>query len=85
MDCKITFGMIVFNGNYVLQEVLTSIYEYAHQILIAEGPVAYWQTQGYTTSTDGTNDILHEFYDPDKKIKFIANILRRHKEVFCNH
>ncbi len=38
---KITFGMIVFNGNYVLEEVLASVYPYAHQILIAEGPVQF--------------------------------------------
>lgn len=50
---KISFGMIVFNGNYVLRECLESIYPYAHEILIAEGPVKYWQDLGYTTSTDG--------------------------------
>ena len=65
---KIAFGMIVFNGNYVLKECLESVYEFASQILISEGPVKYWQEEGYETSTDGTNDILHEFYDPDNKI-----------------
>lgn len=71
MESKITFGMIIFNGNYVLQEVLESVYPFAHQILIAEGPVQYWQSQGYTTSTDGTNDVLHDFPDPDNKIKIV--------------
>ena len=56
---KITFGMIVLNGDQVLKETLASVYPYAHQILIAEGPVSYWQEQGYTTSTDGTNEILN--------------------------
>tara|TARA_R100000315_G_scaffold60148_1_gene36567 strand:- start:138 stop:1025 length:888 start_codon:yes stop_codon:yes gene_type:complete len=65
---NIAFGMIVFNGNYVLKECLESVYPFASQILISEGPVKYWQEQGNETSTDGTNDILHEFYDPDNKI-----------------
>lgn len=68
---KISFGMIVLNGNYVLKEVLESVYDFAHQILIAEGPVKYWQEQGVNTSTDGTNEILDSFYDPDNKIKIV--------------
>jgi len=68
---KITFGMIVLNGDQVLKETLASVYPYAHQILIAEGPVSYWQEQGYTTSTDGTNEILEAFPDPDNKIKIV--------------
>ena len=66
---KIAFGMIVFNGNYVLKECLESVYPYANQILVAEGPVKYWQDQGYSTSTDGTNNILDDFPDPENKIK----------------
>jgi len=68
---KITFGMIVLNGDQVLEETLSSVYPYAHQILIAEGPVGYWQQQGHTTSTDGTNEILDNFPDPDNKIKIV--------------
>ena len=68
---KITFGMIVFNGNYVLQEVIDSIYPYAHQILISEGPVQFWQDQGYKTSFDGTNDVLSGLHDPEKKITVV--------------
>ena len=68
---KITFGMIVLNGDQVLEETLASVYPYAHQILIAEGPVEYWQRQGYTTSTDGTNEILDSFPDPENKIKIV--------------
>ena len=65
---KIVFGMIVFNGDYVLRQCLEQVYPYASQILIAEGPVTYWQQQGYTTSSDETNTILAEFPDPDNKI-----------------
>lgn len=71
MTIRIAAGMIIFNGNYVLKECLESMYPHVTQILIAEGPVTYWQSQEFTTSTDGTNDILHEFYDPDKKIQIV--------------
>lgn len=68
---KITFGMIVFESDFVLQECLEQVYPIAHQIVIAEGPVDYWQRQGRTTSTDRTNEILHSLPDPDKKITII--------------
>ena len=60
--------MIVFEGDYVLQECLEQIYPYAHQIVIAEGPVRFWQEKGRTTSTDRTNEILDSFPDPENKI-----------------
>ena len=68
---NIAFGMIVFEGDYVLQECLESVYPFASQILIAEGPVRYWQDQGRTTSTDKTNEILANFPDPDHKITVV--------------
>ena len=66
---KIAFGMIVFEGDYVLKQCLDQVYPFAEQILIAEGPVKYWQDQGKTTSIDETNDILDSFPDPENKIK----------------
>jgi hypothetical protein len=71
---KIAFGMIVFEGDYVLQECLEQVYPFASQILIAEGPVKYWQSLGKTTSTDSTNYILDNFPDPEKKIKIIHGV-----------
>jgi len=68
---KIAFGMIVFEGDYVLKQCLEQVYPFAEQILIAEGPVSYWQRQGRTTSLDDTNKILDEFPDPENKIKII--------------
>ena len=68
---KIAFGMIVFEGDYVLEECLKSVYPYASQILIAEGPVKFWQEKGRTTSTDRTNEILDNFPDPENKIKIV--------------
>ena len=77
---KIAFGIIVFNSNFVLKEAIQSIYPYAAQILIAEGPVTYWQQQGYTTSTDGTNEIIDNFPDPDNKIKIVHSQYREKLE-----
>ena len=68
---KITFGMIVFESDFVLYECLRQVYPIAHQIVIAEGPVSYWQSQGRTTSTDLTNSIIDNFPDPDNKISII--------------
>ena len=65
---KIAFAMIVFEGDFVLHQCLKQIYPFASQILIAEGPVKYWQDQGRTTSTDSTNSILETFPDPANKI-----------------
>jgi hypothetical protein len=80
---KIAFGMIVFNGNFVLKQCLEAVYPFAYQILIAEGPVEYWQKQGFVTSTDGTNEILHSFPDPEKKITVVHGAYAE-KDKQCN-
>lgn len=80
---KIAFGMIVFEGDYVLEECLKQVYPFASQILIAEGPVLYWQKKGRTTSTDRTNEILDSFPDPDNKIKVIHGQFSE-KDDQCN-
>lgn len=80
---KIAFGIIVLNGDYVLEETLTNIYPYAHQILVAEGPVSYWQQKGIITSTDRTNEILDNFPDPDNKIVIVHGQFRE-KDEQCN-
>ena len=68
---KIAFGMIVFEGDYVLEACLRQVYPHAAQILIAEGPVKFWQEKGRTTSTDRTNAIIDNFPDPENKIKVV--------------
>lgn len=75
--------MIVFEGDYVLYESLRSVYDFASKILIAEGPVSYWQKQGRTTSTDNTNEILDTFPDPQNKIKIIHGQYQE-KDDQCN-
>lgn len=80
---NIAFGMIVFEGDYVLRECLEQVYEFATQILIAEGPVKYWQSKGKTTSEDDTNLIIDNFPDPDNKIKIIHSTFTE-KDEQCN-
>lgn len=80
---KIAFGMIVFEGDYVLRECLKQVYPFASQILISEGPVKYWQDKGKETSEDETNLILDNFPDPEKKIKIIHGKFSE-KDDQCN-
>ena len=73
---KIAFGMIVFEGDYVLKQCLEQVYPFASQILISEGPVSYWQKQGRKTSTDRTNHILDVFPDPENKITIVSKCIK---------
>lgn len=68
---KIAAGIIIFNSDFVLKQVLDSIYPYMNQILISEGCVKYWSDKGYTTSFDKTNEILRNYPDPEKKITIV--------------
>jgi len=68
---KITYGLIVYNGDFTLRQLLTSIYPHAHAICISEGTVGYFKNKGITTSSDNTNKILEEFPDPLNKIKVV--------------
>lgn len=61
---KIAVVTIVFNGSFVLKQALDQIYPNVDQILVVEGPVSYWQSKGFTTSNDGTNEVLESFPDP---------------------
>jgi len=80
---KMSFGMIVFNGDYVLQENLETIYPYAHEIVISEGPVQHYQKLGFTHSTDRTVDIIKNFPDPENKITLIQGVWNN-KDAMCH-
>lgn len=69
---NIAAGIIVFNSDFVLKQVLESIYPHVCQVLIAEGPVKFWAGQGYKHSTDRTLEIIHQFPDTHKKITIIS-------------
>ena len=70
---KFSFGMIVFNGDTFLKETLESIYDFAYEIIIVEGPDrnAVCMAGPDGGSSDSTMDILEHFPDPLKKIKII--------------
>lgn len=74
--------MIVFNGDHVLKESLDSIYSFVDEIVVAEGPVAYWQAQGFSTSTDKTNEILAAYPDPDNKLRVMHSQYSEKNEQF---
>lgn len=73
---KLTFGIIVLNGDFFLRQVLESIYPFAHAICIAEGPVSYWAQNGCAGSTDDTVAIIKNFPDPKNKIRLTQGVFK---------
>jgi glycosyltransferase involved in cell wall biosynthesis len=74
---KISFGIIVFNGQPLTKYCLRSIYPFAHEIIVAEG--ACVKAKEIATrdghSTDGTLQALQEFKeqeDPECKVKIVT-------------
>lgn len=73
---KISFGIIVLNGEPFTRYCLRSIYPFAHEIIVVEG--GSWGAIDSTKnghSTDGTLDILRDFKDkedPDNKILIVT-------------
>ncbi|MFQ3548792.1 MAG: glycosyltransferase family A protein [Armatimonadota bacterium] len=76
-DIKITFGIIVLNGEPFTRYNLRSLYPYAHQIIVVEGacPGAKNIATPEGHSRDGTLEILHRFKkeeDPENKIAIVT-------------
>jgi len=74
---RISFGIIVLNGEPFTRYNLRSLYPYAFEIIVVEG--ASIKASAIATpnghSLDGTLEILHSFKkeeDPDNKIKIIT-------------
>jgi hypothetical protein len=74
---RITFGIIVLNGEPFTRYCLRSLYPFAHQIIVVEGaaPAAknIATTDGH--SRDGTLDILRQFKateDPNNKLTIVT-------------
>jgi glycosyltransferase involved in cell wall biosynthesis len=70
---KITFGIIVLNGEPFLRYCLEALYPFAHEIIVVEGAclVARSLATPGGHSTDGTVEMLRRFKtenDPEKKL-----------------
>jgi len=74
---RITFGIIVLNGEPFIRYNLRALYPFAHQIIIVEGaaPAAANISTPDGHSTDGTLKTLHDFKsneDPDNKLIIVT-------------
>jgi len=74
---RVTFGIIVLNGEPFTRYCLRSIYPFAHEIIVVEGAsphaAAIATPQGH--STDGTLEVLRHFKaeeDPEGKLKVVT-------------
>ena len=77
-----SFGMIVFNGGEFLRQVLDSIYDFAHEIIVIEGAErnAWCLANPDGSSTDDTIQILRSYPDPMCKLKVIQGKWRNKVE-----
>ena len=74
---KITFGIIVLNGEPFTRYNLRALYPFAHQIVVVEGavPAAASISTPNGHSTDGTLDVLIKFKeheDPENKVTIVT-------------
>lgn len=74
---RISFGVIVLNGEPFTRYNLRALYPFAHQIIVVEGaaPAAAGLATPDGHSTDGTLESLHRFKseeDPDDKVVIIT-------------
>lgn len=74
---KVTFGIIVLNGEPFTRYCLRSLYPFAHEIIVVEGASKF--AKDFATpdghSTDGTLDTLYSFKakeDPENKVKIVT-------------
>jgi hypothetical protein len=74
---RITFGVIVLNGEPFTRYTLRSLYPYAHEIIVVEGAapggVNIATPDGH--SRDGTLEVLRQFQaeeDPDRKVTIVT-------------
>ncbi|SFD73668.1 glycosyltransferase family A protein [Flavobacterium phragmitis] len=86
---RITFGMIVLNGEPFISYNLRSLYPFAHEIIVVEGacPSASKVATEKGHSLDGTLEALHEFKrkeDPDNKLLIITAESLGNEDGFWN-
>lgn len=84
---RITFGMIVLNGEPFVSYNLRALYPYAHQIIVVEGaaPAAKLVATPDGHSSDGTLATLRRFKaeeDPDDKLLIVTAEDEGHRDGF---
>ena len=84
---RISFGIIVLNGEPFVRYNLRSLYPFAHQIIVVEGAVSAAAViatpDGH--STDGTLEVLRDFKmyeDPENKIVIVTAENEGHPDGF---
>lgn len=60
---KVSFCLIAFNSDYVLEPCLRSVLPFGN-VYAAEGPVTFWRNRGFVTSADRTTQILDDYQIP---------------------
>lgn len=86
-NIKMTFGMIVLNGEPFVGYNLRSLYPFAYQIIVVEGacPAAAKVATADGHSRDGTLETLRRFKDeedPDNKLVIVTAELEGHSDGF---
>lgn len=74
---RVSFGMIVLNGEPFVRYNLRALYPFAHEIIVVEGaaPAAVGVATPDGHSRDGTLETLHRFKaeeDPDDKLQIVT-------------
>ncbi len=88
-EIKLTFGMIVLNGEPFLRYNLQALYPFAHEIIVVEGacPSASPHSTPDGHSLDGTLETLREFKtrsDPEGKLTIVTAEMDGHPDGFWN-
>ncbi len=84
---RVTFGIIVLDGEPFTRYTLRSLYPFAHQIIVVEGaaPGARHIATSDGHSRDGTLEILHRFQaeeDPEGKVTIVTAEDEGHPDGF---
>jgi len=84
---KVTFGIVVLNGEPFTRYCIRALYPFAHQIVVAEGacPAAALIATPDGHSTDGTLDVLRRLKaeeDPESKLVIVTAEDEGHADGF---
>lgn len=80
---KLAASIITLNGDYVLDAIIETLYDFFSKIIIVEGPVGYFSQRGITHSTDRTVEVVRSFPDPQRKIHLVSGQWPEKTEM-CN-